>query len=167
MAAADSATRAIWALNPEQPVSDMRTMKDRLLDTAWQQRASAFLLGVFASLALALASVGIYGVTSYTVGQRLREFGVRRALGAQHADLALAVLRETGLTTGLGLAVGLALALASAAALRPLLFGVAPIAVATFIGAPFVLCLVSIAAALGPARRAARIDPLVALKTSQ
>ena len=164
-AAADNATRAIWALNPEQPVSDIRAMKDRMLDTAWQQRASAFLLGVFASLALALASVGIYGVTSYTVGQRLREFGLRRALGAQRADLTLAVLRETALTTGIGLTAGLAIALAASRALRPLLFGVTPLDAATFIGVPIVLALVSVAAALGPARRAARTDPLIALKT--
>jgi predicted permease len=165
MAAADDASRAIWALNPQQPVSDIRAMKDRMLDTAWQQRASAFLLGVFATLALALASVGIYGVTSYTVGQRLREFGVRRALGAQRSDLTLAVLREAGLTTGVGLAAGLAAALAASRALRPLLFGVAPLDAVTFIGVPLVLSAVSMAAAVGPARRAARTDPLVALKS--
>jgi ABC-type antimicrobial peptide transport system permease subunit len=152
-------------VDPQQPVSDVRAMKDRMLDTAWQQRASAFLLAVFACLALALASVGIYGVRSYTVGQRLREFGVRRALGARHADLAMTVLRETGVTTGLGLAAGLSPALAASAAVRPLLYGVAPIDAATFIGVPLLLATVATAAALGPARRAARIDPLIVLRT--
>jgi ABC-type antimicrobial peptide transport system permease subunit len=98
-----------------------------MLDTAWQQRASAFLLGVFAALALALATVGIYGVTAYTVGQRRREFGVRRALGAQRADLALVVLPEVARTPGIGLAAGLGLALIATRAVRPLLYGVAPI----------------------------------------
>jgi hypothetical protein len=127
MQLADAARRAVWAINPQQPVTEMQSMRERMLDTAWQQRASAFLLGVFAALALALATVGIYGVTAYTVGQRRREFGVRRALGAQRADLALVVLPEVARTPGIGLAAGLGLALIATRAVRPLLYGVAPI----------------------------------------
>jgi ABC-type antimicrobial peptide transport system permease subunit len=140
-------------------------MRERMLDTAWQQRASAFLLGVFAVLALTLASVGIYGVTSYVVGQRAREFGVRRALGAQRSDLLREVLGETGVTAGLGVAIGLALAGTAAQAIRPLLYGVAAFDGLTFVGVPLLLSVVALAASIGPARRAARVDPLTALRS--
>jgi putative ABC transport system permease protein len=165
MALADGATRAVWAINPQQPVGDVQSMRERMLDTAWQQRASAFLLGVFAVLALTLASVGIYGVTSYVVGQRAREFGVRRALGAQRSDLLRAVLGETGVTAGLGVAIGLVLAGTAAQAIRPLLYGVAALDGLTFVGVPLLLSVVALAASIGPARRAARVDPLTALRS--
>jgi putative ABC transport system permease protein len=164
MLLADAARRAVWAINPQQPVAEMQAMRERMLDTAWQQRASAFLLGVFACLALALATVGIYGVTAYTVGQRMREFGVRRALGAQRIDLALVVLREVGRTAALGLAAGLGLALLAARAVRPLLYGVAPLDALTFTGVALLLLTVALAASLGPASRAARTDPVITLR---
>jgi ABC-type antimicrobial peptide transport system permease subunit len=95
----------------------------------------------------------------------LREFGVRRALGAQRSDLLFAVLRDTGISAGVGVAIGLMLAVAAAYGIRPLLFGVAPIDAVTFAGVPLLLLLVSLVASLGPAYRAARIDPLAALRT--
>jgi putative ABC transport system permease protein len=164
MQLADAARRAVWAINPQQPVTEMQSMRDRMLDTAWQQRASAFLLGVFAGLALALAAVGIYGVTAYTVGQRLREFGVRRALGAQRRDLALVVFRESGRAALAGLAVGLGAAMLAARAIRPLLYGVAPLDALTFAGVALLLLAVVLAASLVPASRAARADPVVTLR---
>jgi predicted permease len=164
MQLADAARRAVWAINPQQPVTEMQSMRERMLDTAWQQRASAFLLGVFAALALALATVGIYGVTAYTVGQRRREFGVRRALGAQRADLALVVLREVARTAGIGLAAGLGLALIATRAVRPLLYGVAPIDALTFTSVALLLLSVTLVASLAPAGRAARTDPVITLR---
>jgi predicted permease len=157
--------RAVWALNPRQPVTDIVSMQKRMLDTAWQQRASAFVLGVFASLALVLASVGIYGVMSYSVGQRVREFGLRRALGAQGRDLALVVLREIGTTAAVGVIVGVTLAATAAHAIRPLLYGVAPTDALTFAAVPLVVGLLALVASAGPARRASRIDPLTALRS--
>jgi predicted permease len=164
MQLADAARRAVWAINPQQPVTEMQSMRERMLDTAWQHRASAFLLGVFASLALALATIGIYGVTAYTVGQRVREFGVRRALGAQRIDLALVVLREVGRTAAIGLAAGLGLALLATRAVRPLLYGVAPFDALTFTVVALLLLSVALVASLAPARRAARTDPAITLR---
>lgn len=156
--------RTVWAMNPEQPVTDIASMQERIGASAWQQRASAFLLSVFACIALLLASVGIYGVMSYSVGQRLREFGLRRALGARRRDLAAVVLREIAHTAGVGALAGLALAAVAAQWLRPLLYGVAPLDITTFVGVPVIIALVALIASLGPARRAARIDPLMALR---
>jgi putative ABC transport system permease protein len=164
MQLADAARRAVWAINPQQPVTEMQSMRERMLDTAWQHRASAFLLGVFASMALALATIGIYGVTAYTVGQRVREFGVRRALGAQRIDLALVVLREVGRTAAIGLAAGLGLALLATRAVRPLLYGVAPFDALTFTVVALLLLSVALVASLAPARRAARTDPAITLR---
>jgi predicted permease len=164
MQLADAARAAVWAINPQQPVTEMQPMRERMLDTAWQQRASAFLLAVFAALALALATVGIYGVTAYTVGQRRREFGVRRALGAQQRDLAMVVLREVGRTAAIGLATGLFLALLATRAVRPLLYGVAPFDAVTFAAVGLLLFGVALVASLGPAGRAARTDPVITLR---
>jgi ABC-type antimicrobial peptide transport system permease subunit len=164
MQLADAARAAVWAINPQQPVTEMQPMRERMLDTAWQQRASAFLLAVFAALALALATVGIYGVTAYTVGQRRREFGVRRALGAQQRDLAMVVLREVGRTAAIGLATGLGLALLATRAVRPLLYGVAPFDAVTFAAVGLLLFGVALVASLGPAGRAARTDPVITLR---
>jgi putative ABC transport system permease protein len=161
---ADAVRRAVWAINSQQPVTEMQSMRERMLDTAWQQRASAFLLSVFAALAVLLASVGIYGVTSYTVGQRLREFGVRRALGAQSLNLAFVVLREVSVTAAIGVVVGLGLALVATRAVRPLLYGVAPFDPFTFASVALLLVAVALASSLLPAGRAARTDPAITLK---
>lgn len=164
MTAAEPARQAVWAINRFQPVTEMQPMSERALDTAWQQRAVAVVLATFSGVALVLAAVGIYSVTAYTVGQRRREFGVRRAIGAQQADLAWVVLRDVGRSALVGLAIGLAFAVVGLRAVRPLLFGVASVDPWSFGLAPLLLLLVTVAAALGPARRAAATDPLVSLK---
>jgi putative ABC transport system permease protein len=160
---ADVVKHAVWAVNPEQPVGDVEPMPDRALDTAWPQRASAYVLGTFGLLALGLASVGIYGITSCSVGQRRRELGMRRALGATGGDLLLVIVKDTVAAATLGSALGLALGFVVAQAMRPLLYGVKPTDPLTFASAPLMLCLVGLFACLGPAWRAARVDPLVAL----
>lgn len=164
MQLADAARRAVWAINPLQPVTEMQSMRERMLDTAWPQRASAFLLGVFACLAVTLAAVGIYGVTAYTVGQRRREFGVRRALGARRLDLAAAVLREVGHAAGIGLAAGLGVAVLATRAVRPLLYGVTPLDPLTFAAVALLLFGIALAAATIPARQAAAVDPVITLR---
>jgi putative ABC transport system permease protein len=164
MGLVDAATQAVRSINPQQPVNDVEAMQERALDTVWQQRAAAVLLSAFGAMALLLASIGIYGVVSYTVGQRMQEFGVRRALGASPLDLLGTVLADTAGAVVVGAVAGLAGSAGAAVAMRRLLFGVAPIDALTFVGVPVVLSLVAIAAALVPARRATRVDPLVALR---
>jgi putative ABC transport system permease protein len=165
MAWADSVRQAVWSIDRDQPVGDVEPMQERVLDTAWRQRASAYLLGIFGLLALALAALGIYGITSVSVGQRTRELGVRRALGATGGDLLLAIVRETAAAAALGASLGLALGLLVAQAMRPLLYGIAPTDALTFAAAPLILLVVGVLACLGPARRASRIDPLTAMTT--
>jgi putative ABC transport system permease protein len=163
MSLVQEARAAVRAINPQQPVGEFQTMQERALDTAWQQRVAAFLLGLFSLLALALASVGIYGVTAYSVGQRLEEFGVRRALGAQPRDLLSVVLLETAGVALSGIAIGLGAALAGARIIRTLLYNTGVVDPTTFVAVPLILLTVAMAAAFLPARRAARLDPMRAL----
>jgi predicted permease len=156
---------AVREVDPDQPIYDARpfdTVVDRSLGQRWLQ---TLLLGVFAAMALVLASVGAYGVIAYGVGQRLREFGVRMALGARPRDVVVAVLWRGGALFGLGTAVGLALAAGSVRLLATLVYGVAPTDVPSFVVATVVLLAVSMAACYLPARRAARVDPSIALRS--
>jgi putative ABC transport system permease protein len=152
------------AIDPEQPVQDVRAMQDVLDRTLTSQRFSALLLGLFASVALALASVGIYSVLSYIVRGRSREIGIRTALGARPADVIRLVVFE-GMTPALiGIAAGTAAALGSARILQKLMFGVSasdPLTLAAVAGA---LTLVALMASLVPAYRASRLDPLKVLR---
>jgi ABC-type antimicrobial peptide transport system permease subunit len=126
------------------------------------------MLGIFALIAITLCSVGIYGVVSYWVGQRVREMGVRLALGAHPGDVLLMVLRQSAVTLGIGLAAGIATAFAltylSARLLSGLLFGVNAADPLPFLGTAPALALVGLVASYIPARRAASVDPMVALR---
>ena len=119
---------------------------------------------LFAMVALALASIGLYGVVSYAVSRRSREMGIRRSLGAAPGTVVLQVVREGMVLVGVGTGVGLALALAGARVLRSLLYGVGPLDPLTFAGVPVLLLAVTLAAAYVPARKASRVDPVRALK---
>ena len=138
---------------------------DALLSDSLSPRLfSAVLIGVFAILALALAAVGIYGVMSYTVSQRRQEIGIRMALGAQPGNVQSMILGHSVKLTLIGVGLGLAGAFALVRFLTSLLFGVGAYDAVTFIGVPVLLAAVAIAASYLPARRAVRVDPIVALR---
>jgi putative ABC transport system permease protein len=154
----------IHSLNRAIPISDVRTMDAYVADSVSAPRFQAILLGGFAALAVLLASVGIFGVISYAVAQRTREIGVRRALGAGTAGVMRLVLVQALALAGLGIVIGLAGALAISRVLRTMLFGITPTDTLTFASVSIGLLAVAALAAYLPARRAARIDPMHALR---
>jgi len=154
----------IHKADPNLPVTHVMTMDGLLEGSVSPRRFSAMLVGVFAVLAVLLAAVGIYGVTSYTVSQRTQEIGVRMALGAHAADVRSMILLQTIKLTTLGVAIGLAGAFVVAQFLTSLVFGVGAHDPITFLGVAILLILVALVAAYVPAQRAMRVDPLVALR---
>ena len=157
---------ALNAVDPDQPVDHFRTMAE--VRSAWMESPTltAVLLGLFALLALVITATGIAGVIAFSVNQRTQEFGIRMALGAQRGSVLSLVLRQ-GITLVLvGLAIGLAGALVVTRVLTTLLFGVEPTDALTFLAVSMVLVAVAAAACLIPARRAASVDPMVALRVS-
>ena len=156
--------QAVWEIDKDQPVSNIRTMDDILADSIARQRFSMLLLGVFAAVALLLAAVGIYGVMSYSVAQRTHEIGIRMALGAQtSAVLKLAVGYGLKLVVA-GVAIGLLAAFALTRLMSTLLFGITPTDPATFALISLLLISVAAIASYIPARRATKVDPLIALR---
>ncbi len=156
--------RAIWSVDPEQPVTQVRSMEEILdLDVAGRRQQMA-VLATFAGIALALAAIGIYGVLSFAVTQRTREIGLRMALGATRAEV-IGMVAGQGLKLALaGAAAGTVTALLSMRALASFLYGVTPTDAATYALMAALLLAVSIVACVAPARRAARIDPITALR---
>jgi len=154
----------IHKADPNLPVTHVMTMDGLLTDSISPRRFSATLVGVFAMLAVVLAAVGIYGVMSYTVSQRTQEIGVRMALGAQLASVRTMILGQTLKLTLIGVAIGLAGAFVVARFLTSLLFGVGTYDPVTFLGVASLLVAVALAASYLPARRAMRVDPIVALR---
>jgi len=154
----------ILDIDPDQPIAEIRTMEQRIAESLSSRRFNMMLLGLFAALALVLAGVGIYGVVAYAVTQRTHEIGVRVALGAQRRDV-LALLVGEGMTLALlGVGIGLAGALALTRLMSGLLFSVSPTDPATFATITVILALVALAASYVPARRAARVNPVTALR---
>jgi predicted permease len=156
--------KTVWELDKDQPVSDVRTMEDVLSDSIARQRFSTLLLGIFAALALALAAVGIYGVMSYTVAQRTREIGIRMALGAQAGSVLRLMLRQGLKLASAGVVLGLAGALLLTRLMSSMLFGVSATDPLTLVTISLVLVGVALLACYIPARRAAKVDPLSALR---
>ena len=161
---AQPAVAAIRAIDPEQPVGDIRTMVQVLDGTLTSQRFSALLLGVFAGVALLLAAVGIYSVLSYIVRGRSREIGIRIALGARTADVLRLVIVEGMSPALVGVAAGTIAALASAKVMRTLVFGVSASDPLTLTAVGATLALVALMASLVPAYRALRLDPVKVLR---
>jgi putative ABC transport system permease protein len=154
----------VASLDPDQPVSSVMTMDQRISDSVAPRRFNMFLLGLFAVLAMILAAIGIYGIMAFSVGQRTHEIGVRMALGARSTDVLKLVLRN-GLGLALiGIVIGLAIAFAATRVLATLLYGVSATDPVTFLGEALLLAAVALLACYIPARRATKVDPLVALR---
>ena len=163
-AIAPAVQRQIRLLDPNQPISDVRTMDQVMSEWVSRSRFNTLLLGLFAGLATLLSAVGIFGVMNYSVALRTRELGLRLAIGAQPRQVLLLVLRQGLLLTIFGVVLGLAAAFALTRLLSGLLFGVDAVDVSTFTTISFLLVIVSLLACYLPARRAMRIDPLQALR---
>jgi putative ABC transport system permease protein len=154
----------VWAVDKDQPISNIQTMERLMAKSVAPRRFNLLLLGVFALVGLALACVGLYGVMSYTVTQRTREIGVRMAMGAQRGDVLRLVIREGMKLAFIGALLGLGGALALTRLLKTLLFGVSATDPLTFIVITAALIIVALLACWIPARRAASLDPLVSLR---
>jgi predicted lysophospholipase L1 biosynthesis ABC-type transport system permease subunit len=160
-----SVRRLVASLDPEIPIVQVRTMQELMSLQLAQPRFAMVLLGVFAGLAIILTVVGLYGVMAYSVSRRTREIGIRMALGAQRGDVMKNILREAGIMLAIGVALGLCASILSASVLKSMLYGTAA-------RNPWLLLLISgivvatgMVAAFIPARRAATVDPMKALRT--
>ena len=164
MALAAPIRQEVTALDPEQPVARLATMDELKEASTAQPRFRTFLLGAFASIALLLSAIGIYGVMAYTVGRRTSEIGIRMALGARPLNIFTLIVGESIRMTILGASLGLVGAYAASRVIKNLLFGVTSTDPFTFAGVTLLLCFVAVLASYFPARGASRVDPLVAIK---
>jgi len=156
----------VQALDKDQPIYNVRTMDDVVMNSLGTRRVSMQLFTVFAGAALLLAALGIYGVMAYSVTQRTQEIGIRMALGAQKSDVLKLVIRQGMTLAVIGVVVGLVGAFALTRLIARLLFGVAATDPLTFVAIPLLLLVVALVACYVPARRAARLDPKIALAQS-
>ena len=154
----------ILAVDPNQPVYDIKMMEERVAASLQTQRFAVVLLGVFGTLALLLAAIGLYGVLAFSVAQRTREIGIYVALGAQNRDVLVMVIKQGMLLVVIGAVLGMAGAYGLTRLIQTLLFGVSASDPLTFVVAPLLLGLVGFVACYVPARRATKVDPLVALR---
>ena len=156
--------REFRAIDPALALYGIDTMTSELSRTTAQPRFSSALVGAFAAMAWLLAIIGVHGVLSYSVAQRVQEIGVRMALGAEPRDVLRLVMREGIIVAGIGLAIGVGLALASSRVLATMLYAVEPRDVAVFAGVAVTLLGTALLASYLPARRATRVDPIAALR---
>ena len=156
--------REVLKLDPEQPISNVRTIEKVLSDSLMLRRVSMLMLMVFAGLALTLATLGIYGLTAYSVSRRTHEIGLRVALGASQPEILRLVVGRGLVISAIGAIIGLAAAFQLTRALAGMLYGVTATDPLVFAGVPLLLIVVSVLASYVPARKAAKIDPLVALR---
>jgi ABC-type antimicrobial peptide transport system permease subunit len=161
---AKSVAAALARVDPETPVSDLSAMDAVISRGVTQPRLYLTLFTVFAGIALLLSAVGLYGLIAYGVAQRTREFGIRAALGASPRTVLAQVVRESAGLVAAGLLLGLGCALVAVRLLQEMLFETSVYDPVVFVGVPFLLASVALAACLIPARRATRVDPLVALR---
>jgi predicted permease len=160
----DEIRRHLLEANAQLVVYSPESMEEVVAHSIAQKRFSMTLLAVFAGIALLLASIGIYGVLSYLVGQRTQEIGVRMALGAQRFDVLQMVLSDGARMTLLGAGIGIVAALALTRLMSSMLFGIKPTDPITFAGVALILCAIAFVACYVPARRAMNVDPMVALR---
>jgi ABC-type antimicrobial peptide transport system permease subunit len=160
----DDVRQAIWEVNPHLPLLRPNSLESRVANSIARTSFTMILLGVAAGVALLLGVVGVYGVISYAVSQRTRELGMRMALGARDTDVTRMVLRQGLALAAAGLAIGLALAYGVTRLMAGLLFGISPQDPTTFALVPAGLLAVALLASYLPARRAAQVDPMVALR---
>jgi putative ABC transport system permease protein len=154
----------ILAIDKGQPVYDVKTMAQIVGDSVSQPRLYMMLLGIFATIALVLSAVGIYGVMNYSVNQRKHEIGIRMAIGAQPSDILKMIVGQGMLLASIGVVIGVVAAFFLGRIIEMLLFGVSGRDLMTFVGLPVVLVLVSLLSSYIPARRATRVDPMIALR---
>ncbi|HUI40359.1 MAG TPA: ABC transporter permease [Terriglobia bacterium] len=159
-----AARRVVNGLDPQLPISKISTMDDVILAAQARPRFLTVLLTIFSGVALVLAAVGLYGVIAYGVAQRTQEFGVRMVLGARPGDVLGMVLRQGGRLVAIGVVLGLIGAFVLTRTMSSLLFGIRATDPATYLGVSFVLALVALLASYIPARRATKVDPMVALR---
>jgi putative ABC transport system permease protein len=164
MSIAAAAKQAILRVDPDEPMAQTRSLEEVLSASLGRRRFSTVLLGTFAALALALASVGIYSVLSYSVSRRVQEIGIRMALGAKSRAVIKMVVGESMAAAGLGIAAGLAAALEFTRLLASMQYGVRPSDLLTFVASAWLLGIISLLASYTPARRATKVDPVVALR---
>ena len=154
----------MWSIDPRVPVTEISTLNQAMSETMSRPRFNLLLLGSFALVGLLLAAIGIYGVISYSVGQRTREIGLRMALGALPGDIRRAVVGEAMMLSGAGLALGVSGSLVLTRVMTSMLFEVSPADPISFGATVLVLGGTAFAAAWVPARRAMRVDPMIALR---
>jgi predicted permease len=156
--------RAVWSVNSNLPLASVRTMQDICSQSMARTSFTLVMLAIAGSMALALGIIGIYGVISYTVSQRTREIGIRLALGAQKSELKWMFVRSALTLTGVGVAIGVGVAAGLMQLMKSLLFGISPRDPFTYITVPLVLVAAAALASYLPARRAAAVDPVEALR---
>jgi ABC-type antimicrobial peptide transport system permease subunit len=156
--------REVQAVDPDQPVFTIQTLKQMIAQQTWPYRVFGTLFATFAVIALVMSAVGLYAVMAYSVTQRTTEIGVRMALGAEAGQVSWLILKRGLGQLGLGVGLGLAAAFGMSRVLASLLVQVTPTDPATFAAITLILTFVAIGACLIPARRATRVDPLVALR---
>jgi putative ABC transport system permease protein len=161
---ANALRNEVWAVDKDQAVYDIKTMDNTLSEMTSQRRFNMLLLGVFAGVALILAAVGIYGVISYSVTQRTHEIGIRLAMGAQASDVLKLIVGQAAKLALIGVGLGLGTALALTRLMSSLLYGVSATDPATFAAISLILSGVALGASYVPARRAMKVDPMVALR---
>jgi predicted permease len=160
----DELRRAVWSVNANLPLAGVRTMQTVYEKSVARTSFTLVMLGTAGAMALALGTIGIYGVIAYTVSQRQREIGIRLALGAQRRDVLHMILRQGGKMAVLGVTIGMCGALGLTRLMTSLLFGVSPADPSTFAAVAALLIVVTLAACYLPGRRATRVDPMVALR---
>jgi predicted permease len=158
--------REIQSIDPDVPIFNVASMNDVLDRSLASHHFSADLVGGFAGLAMLLASIGIYGLLAYMVGQRSREIGIRMALGAQRDDILRMFLRKGVTLAGVGIVAGVVVSASTASLMASLLYGVRPHDPAVFLIVPLLLFAAAVLASYLPARRATKVDPMIALRES-